>query len=153
MTQNAGAGEGESRHRVVLTGISSRAWEHPADRGALTALRELRGFDDVLKVVSSVWTERAWRLAFLGNGIRVDHRQYPRVYRLYAEAAAALDVAELPELYVQLDRNLNAMCIGLDRPIIVLNSGAVELLDDDELRCLLGHELGHALAVTRSTAR
>ncbi len=146
MTQNAGAGEGESRHRVVLTGISSRAWEHPADRGALTALRELRGFDDVLKVVSSVWTERAWRLAFLGNGIRVDHRQYPRVYRLYAEAAAALDVAELPELYVQLDRNLNAMCIGLDRPIIVLNSGAVELLDDDELRCLLGHELGHALS-------
>lgn len=149
MTQGAGAGELESgagRRRVVLTGISSRAWEHPADRGALTALRELRGFDEVLKVVSSVWTERAWRLAFLGNGIRVDHRQYPRVHRLYAEAATALDVTELPELYVQLDRNLNAMCVGLDRPIIVVNSGAVELLDDDELRCLLGHELGHALS-------
>lgn len=135
-----------ARSRVVLTGISSRAWEHPADRGALTALRELRGFDDVLKVVSSVWSERAWRLAFLGNGIRVDHRQYPRVYRVYAEAATSLDVAEPPELFVQLDRNLNAMCIGLDRPIIVVNSGAIELLDDDELRCLLGHELGHALS-------
>ena len=135
-----------ARSRVVLTGISSRAWEHPADRGALTALRELRGFDDVLKVVSSVWSERAWRLAFLGNGIRVDHRQYPRVYRLYAEAATSLDVAEPPELFVQLDRNLNAMCVGLDKPIIVVNSGAVELLDDDELRCLLGHELGHALS-------
>lgn len=135
-----------ARSRVVLTGISSRAWEHPADRGALTALRELRGFDDVLKVVSSVWSERAWRLAFLGNGIRVDHRQYPRVHRIYAEAATSLDVPELPELFVQLDRNLNAMCVGLDRPIIVVNSGAIELLDDDELRCLLGHELGHALS-------
>ena len=28
------------RRRVTLTGISSRAWEHPADRGALSALRE-----------------------------------------------------------------------------------------------------------------
>ena len=38
------------------------------------------------------------------------------------------------------------MCVGLRPPIIVVNSGAVELLDDDELRCLLGHELGHALS-------
>jgi hypothetical protein len=36
-----------ARRRIPLTSISSRAWEHPADRGALTALRELRGFDDV----------------------------------------------------------------------------------------------------------
>lgn len=135
-----------ARRRVVLTGISSRAWEHPADRGALTALREMRGFDDVLKVLSSVWNERAWRLVFLGNGIRVDHRQYPRIHRLYAEAAASLDIAELPELYVTMDRTLNAMCVGLNKPFIVVNSGTVEMLDDDELRALLGHELGHALS-------
>src|SRR6266542_486428 len=97
-----------ARRRVVLTGISSRAWEHPADRGALTALRELRGFDELIKGLSALWNERAWRLAFLGGAIRVDHRQYPRVHRLFAEAAATLDV--------------------------------------EELRCLLGHELGHLLS-------
>src|SRR6266536_4257336 len=96
------------RRRVVLTGISSRAWEHPADRGALTALRELRGFDDALKAISGLWNERAWRLEYLGSAIRVDHRQHPRVYRLYAEAAATLDIAELPELYVQFSPQLNA---------------------------------------------
>src|SRR6266480_6540119 len=79
------------RRRVVLTGISSRAWEHPADRGALTALRELRGFDEVLKAISGLWNERAWRLEYLGRAIRVDHRQHPRVHRLFAEAAATLD--------------------------------------------------------------
>ena len=46
------------RRRVVLTGISSRAWEHPADRGALVALRELRGFDDALKSLHALWNER-----------------------------------------------------------------------------------------------
>src|SRR6059058_4600889 len=117
-----------ARRRVVLTGISSRAWEHPADRGALTALRELRGFDDLLKAISGLWNERAWRLEYLGRAIRVDHRQHPRVHRLFAEAAASLDIAELPGLY------------------IVVTSRAVELFDDDELRYLLGHELGHLLS-------
>ncbi len=135
-----------ARARVVLTGISSRAWEHPADRGALTALRELKGFDEVLKAISGMWNERAWRLQFLGGAIKVDHRQYPRVHRLYAEAARSLDVAELPELYVQNDRSLNAMAVGMSKPFIVVNTGMLELADDEELRCLLGHELGHVLS-------
>ncbi len=135
-----------ARRRVTLAGISSRAWEHPADKGALTALRELKGFDDVLKALFSLWNEKAYRLQFLGGAIRVDHRQYPRVHRLFAESAATLDLPELPELYIQYDRTLNGMCIGLSKPFIVVNSGALELLDDEELRHLLGHELGHLMS-------
>jgi Zn-dependent protease with chaperone function len=135
-----------ARRRVTLAGISSRAWEHPADKGALTALRELKGFDEVLKALFSIWNERAYRLQFLGGAIRVDHRQYPRVHRLFAESAATLDLPELPELYVQYDRTLNGMCLGLSNPFVVVNSGALELLDDEELRNLLGHEIGHLMS-------
>ena len=134
------------RRPVVLTGISSRAWEHPADRGALTALRELRGFDDVLKALNGLWNERAWRLEFLGGAIKVSERQYPTLYRAFASAAATLDISELPELYVSPDRSLNGMCIGMSKPFIVVNRGAIELLDEDELRVLLGHELGHMVS-------
>jgi Zn-dependent protease with chaperone function len=135
-----------ARRSVVLTGISSRAWEHPADRGALTALRELRGFDDVLKVLNGLWNERAWRLEFLGGAIKVSERQYPAVHRVFASAAATLDLRELPELYVAPDRSLNGMCIGMSNPFIVVHHGAVELLDEDELRVLLGHEIGHLMS-------
>jgi Zn-dependent protease with chaperone function len=131
------------RRRVTLTGISSRAWEHPADRGALTALRELRGFDDVVKSFFGMWNERGFRLSFLAGAIRVDHRQYPRVYQRFAEAASTLDVSELPELFVTQSPMIHGQAIGLDRPFIVLTTGSVERLDDDELRCLLGHEIGH----------
>jgi Zn-dependent protease with chaperone function len=131
------------RRRVTLTGISSRAWEHPADRGALTALRELRGFDDLVKAFFGMWNERGFRLQFLAGAIRVDHRQYPRVYQRYTEAASTLDVAELPELYVAQQPIVNGQAIGLEKPFVVITTAAVEKLDDDELRALLGHELGH----------
>jgi len=131
------------RRRITLTDISSRAWEHPADRGALTALRELRGFDDVVRAFFGMWNERGFRLSFLAGAIRVDHRQYPRVYHRFAEAAGTLDVSEPPEVYVAHSPWITAKAIGIDRPFIVLTTGAVDRLDDDELRCLLGHELGH----------
>jgi Zn-dependent protease with chaperone function len=146
MTTDDSTSTAPARRRVVLTGISSRTWEHPADRGALAALRELRGFDDVLKAISGLWNERALRLEYLGSAIRVSDRQYPRVYRLFGEAAATLDVPELPELYVQYDRSINGMCIGMSKPFIVINSGSLELLDDEELRTMIGHEIGHLLS-------
>src|ERR1044071_4005460 len=95
------------RWRLPLTGISSRAWEHPADRGALTALRELRGFDDVVKTFFGMWNERGFRLSYLAGSIRVDHRQYQRVYQRFTEAAATLDVPDLPELYVSQNPMIN----------------------------------------------
>ena len=147
MTQDNGeTSTAPARRRITLTQISSRAWEHPADRGALTALRELRGFDEILKALNSLWNERALRMEYLGGAIRVGDRQYPRVYRLFAESAATLDLAELPDLYVQYNRSINGACIGMAKPFIVINSGCLELLDDEELRCLIGHEVGHLMS-------
>jgi Zn-dependent protease with chaperone function len=135
-----------ARARVVLTDISSRAWEHPADRGALVALRKLKGFDVLLKTMSGVFRERAWRLTLLGSAVRVDERQFARLHRLLAEVGRSLDATDLPEMYVQADPTLTAMTVGMDRPIIVLSSGLVHHLDDDELRFVIGHELGHAIS-------
>lgn len=135
-----------SRSQVHLPGISSRAWEHPADRGALVALRRLRGFDTVVKTINSLVNERTVRLVLLGNAVRVDERQFPRIHWLLVDVGRALDAVELPSLYVINDPVPNAMTIGMDKPVIVLNSGLVELLDDDELRFVVGHELGHALS-------
>lgn len=132
--------------RVRLPSISSRAWEHPADRGALVALRKLRGFDVILKQLSGFLNERAVRMLLLGSAVRADERQFARVYRLYRDAGEVLDAGELPELFIRADPIINAMTIGLDRPVIVLNSGLVDVMDDDELRFVLGHELGHVLS-------
>ena len=135
-----------ARSRVTLTGISSRSWEHPADRGALVALRKLKGFDTVLKAMSGLFNERAVRLAFLGSAIRVDERQFSRLHALLADVGRILDAPELPELYVTANPAPNALTIGMNKPFIVITSGLVDLLDDEEMRFVLAHELGHAMS-------
>lgn len=135
-----------ARSRATLTDISSRAWEHPADRGALVALRKLKGFDTLLKAMSGLFNERAVRLVFLGSAVRVDERQFATLHRLLGEVARTLDAPELPELYVAANPVPNALTIGMNKPFIVLNSGTIDLLDEDELRFVIAHELGHAMS-------
>jgi Zn-dependent protease with chaperone function len=147
VTEDSGTETGRpARTRVTLTDISSRAWEHPADRGALNALRQLRGYDFVLKKLFALWNERALRLPYLGSAVRVDHRQFPTVYRVTMEAAAALDVQKVPEVFVLAAPAPHAMTIGLDSPFVIITSGMVDLLDEEELRFVVGHELGHAVS-------
>ena len=136
-----------ARTRTVLTEISSRAWEHPADKGALVALRKLKGFDTLLKAMSGLINERSVRLLLLGSAVRADERNFARLHRLLTDVGSVLDAEDLPELYVRASPMFNAYTIGLNTPIIVVDSGLVALLDDDEeMRFLLGHELGHALS-------
>lgn len=135
-----------AREPVILRGISTRAWEHPADRGALVALRELRGFDLLLRKMSGMISERALRLSLMGSSIRVDRHQYARVYEHYQQVGAVLDAADLPDLYITRNPDLGGMCIGIDKPMIVINSGSLDMLDEAELKFLLAHELGHALS-------
>ena len=135
-----------ARSRATLTDISSRAWEHPADRGALVALRKLKGFDSLLKAISGLFNERAVRLVFLGSAVRVDERQFTHLHGLLGEVARTLDAPELPEMYVVANPVPGALTIGMNKPFIVLNSGLVDLLDADELRFVIAHELGHAMS-------
>lgn len=135
-----------ARSRVPLPGISSRAWEHPADRGALVALRRLRGFDAVLKALSGLVSERAVRLALLGSAVRVDERQFDHLHRVLTDVCTVLDAPRVPELFVTANPAPGAVTIGMGQPVIVLTSGLVDLLDEDELSFVVGHELGHAMS-------
>jgi Zn-dependent protease with chaperone function len=132
--------------RAILTELSSRAFEHPADRTALTALRAIPGFDQVLRAASGLLRERQYRLVYLSSAVRVGPRQFAGLNTLMDEVATTLDVAERPELYVYNNPQPQAMTLGVDRPFIVMSSGLYEITDDEERRFVLGHETGHAMS-------
>jgi Zn-dependent protease with chaperone function len=134
------------RARVRLTGISSRAYEHPADRSALVALRKLSGFDVLLRKLFGLFNERAFRLTYLAGAVKVSERQFPHIYALVRDGSYILDLPEVPEVFVVQNPLVNAAALGRDNPFIVISTGLVNLHDQEELRFVIGHELGHILS-------
>jgi Zn-dependent protease with chaperone function len=135
------------RPRQTFPEIAAVSWEHPADRAALQALRAVPGVDEVIRrVLALLGGERGVRLLFQGNSVRVGSTQFPKLWHLHNEACTTFDWAVVPELYVSQTPFFNAGAYGIDKPFIVIHSAAIELLDDDELRVLLAHELGHVIS-------
>src|SRR5687768_3986861 len=91
-TFGGGSAGGGPRSRRILTNIAPRAWEHPADRAALNALRRVPVFDDVLRKLFGMFGEKPIRLAFQANAVRVSAKQFPRIHGLYNEVRRTMDV-------------------------------------------------------------
>lgn len=136
--------------RVPLTQIASVTWEHPADRAALQSLRSLPGFESVVRRVAALTGERTVRNLFLGDAVLVGEAQRPALYALYRETLQTLDWPNAgraePQLYVTQSSVVHAAAVGFDEPFIVLSSATLELLDHEELRFVLAHELGHIMS-------
>lgn len=132
--------------RRILRDIDPSAWEHPADKAALQALRRIPVFDEVLKKLFGLFGEKPIRLAFQANAVKVGRRQFPDVYDAYLEVCETLDVKKPYDLFISQTPIVNAGAYGMKEPFIVLNSGTLLLLDRDEMMYLLGHEVGHVLS-------
>jgi len=134
------------RVRTAFPDISSRAWEHPADRAALVTLRTLKGFDTVFRTISGLLQERQHRLMYLATSVRVDERQFSDLHDLRSDCMRILGADETPELFVLQTPVVNAFTIGMDRPFIVVTTGLLDVMNYEEQRFVIGHELGHALS-------
>ena len=129
-----------------LTDISAKAYEHPADRAATAALATIPYLERSIRRLIDLGYERAYRQSYLGSAVRLGEDQLPDVWRTHNRAYATLDVDPVPDLYLTQDPIANAMTIGAQRPMVIVNSETVRLLDTEQLRAVFGHEAGHVLS-------
>jgi Zn-dependent protease with chaperone function len=129
-----------------LRNISPRAFQHPADRAATAALTSIPGLDTVVRKLIELGYERALRANYLGSGVELSEDQLPDVWRQHNVAYATLDMPDVPPLYLTQYPSPNAMAIGAAKPIVVLQSELVRLLDAAGQRAVLAHEAAHILA-------
>ena len=136
-----------TRPRRTLPQIAAVSWEHPADRAALQAMRAVPGFDEaVRKIVAILGGERGIRLLFQANAVKAGPSQFPTLYSTHVEVCTTFDWPKVPELFVTQTPIFNAGAYGVDDPFIVLHSAALEMLDDEEMRALIAHEMGHVMS-------
>jgi len=115
---------------------------HPWDVKATAALRRVPGLELLTKKVMEYGFERIYYLENTADNVRVTERMFPRLYRYLQWGCQILGV-EQPELYVTTDPVPRSFTYGHTRPFIVLTSGLIDLLDEQERCFVIGHELGH----------
>ena len=123
--------------------ISSQAFKHPLDQQAEQALRSVPGFDLLAKSFSEYLYERPQQILLMGNDLKVGPRQYATLYSIYRQCLRDLDMSPEPNLYVSQNPLANAYSLGSEHPYIVFNTALLDLLDEEEIRVILAHELGH----------
>jgi Zn-dependent protease with chaperone function len=126
-----------------LDRISPRAYQHPADRAATAALQKVPYLDQVVRKLVALGYERALRAASLGSAVRLGQGQLPGIWVLHRQVFNSLDIEHVPDLYLTQFPLANAYTIGTDKPIVLLNSELIRILDDDGRRVVLAHEAAH----------
>ncbi|GAC1356511.1 MAG: M48 family metallopeptidase [Ktedonobacteraceae bacterium] len=130
----------KSRHR--FPGLDPIALQHPYDRVALSALQKVPGLDIVVRKFIELFPERIAYIQNVAQTVRVSSKQCSQLYKSLQEACEILDVRE-PEMYVAQSPIANAYTSGHDHPYIVVTTGLLDLLNEEEVLAVIAHELGH----------
>lgn len=128
----------------TLVGLKSETYEHPFDREALDKLKKVPGVDRVTNFLLN-WTFVNWHLIELqGSHFRITRESCPELYALIKEVEETLDITDRPKIYTKWGYAINGYTTGTkDNTLMMLNSGAVDLLTDNQLKYVVGHEMGH----------
>jgi Zn-dependent protease with chaperone function len=129
-----------------LKRISSKAYEHPADRAATAALQAIPQLNLVVRKLIEFGYERALRRGVLGAAVRLGDDQLSEVWQAHLRAYRTLDLEPVPDLYLMQVPVANALTVGAGQPIVVVHSELVQLLDAEQLRAVFAHEAGHVLS-------
>lgn len=131
------------KRRKKFAGLEASAFQHSSDREALKKLARVPGMQTLLRRVSSSYFEKTVRMLNVSQHVKVGPRQCPRIYKLFKEATGILDIPEIPEIYISTVYAPNAFSYGMHKHTVVLLTGLIDLLTEEELLFVIAHELTH----------
>ena len=110
--------------------------------GVLSALAD-GGFVFAMILLFGMFWVRMQRQMVLGNSLQVEYSDYAWLRDWANHVAADLAMPRV-EMFVTQDPVMNAYAFGFARPYcIVLNSGSIRYLTQDELKAIVVHEMAH----------
>jgi Zn-dependent protease with chaperone function len=137
----------DTKRRQLRTfpGLQASQFQHPHDVAATDALRKVPGLDTVIAKVMEYGFERLYYLENVASNVRVTKNMFGRLYKSLQWGCKILEIDE-PELYIHVDPVPNSYTYGHTKPFVVMTSGLIDMLDDEERFFVLAHELGHIKA-------
>lgn len=105
---------------------------------------------EVIKATRIPSKQNYWKDSLEGHSIKVDEKLLKRFHDLFEEVKKKLGFKEKVDFYITGNSEVNAFAIMAqdeeESHIINVNSALIQLMTDDELKFVIGHELGHLIS-------
>ena len=105
--------------------------------------------ETILKTAKDGSGDDYWRSRMEGHCMKVDKDILPDFYALCQDVKTRLNFKDAVDFYVTGDSTLNAFSIAAEEEgqphIVNINSAMFDLMSEEELRFVIGHELGHII--------
>lgn len=127
-----------------LIGLRADNFRHPLDLEATNSLKQLPGIDLLVRQLLGPLGEQFFYMENIASSVLVGEAQLPHLHHILLDACQVLDL-EPPQLYVRQHPIPNAYTFAMrgKQPFIVVHTSLIELLNSEEIKAVLGHELGH----------
>lgn len=106
--------------------------------------------EQVIKEAQIEKIENNWKYILEGHSFKLGPQMAPDLYSLCRNVQEELQFDEPIDFYITNSAELNAFSLARSHDetnhIINLNSALVEKFDNDELRFVVGHEIGHLIS-------
>lgn len=113
--------------------------------------------EEVLKKIRMSGSDTYWRSNMEGHSLKVDKELLPDFHRLCHDVKAKLNFEEAVDFYITGDSTVNAFSVAAEEEgephIVNINSALFDLMTTDELKFVIGHELGHLINKDTALAR
>lgn len=130
-------------NKKQLVGLNHQEYEHPFDCTARHTLEQTPGIKLLVRKLNQYGIEKILKIQYTGSNFKATAQNFAEIYTVLEEVCHLLCLPKVPEIYIQWGYSINAFTAGVENPIIVLNSGCIDLLSPEELLFVIGHEVGH----------
>ncbi len=113
--------------------------------------------EDILREAKVEKTENYFKNILEGHSFKVNEKLSPRLYSIFTGIKHRLEFEEPIDFYITNNPELNAYAVSSleegQSNIININSGLIDKVDDEELKFVIGHEIGHLISRNANIAQ
>ena len=105
--------------------------------------------EEVLSKLNSSNSDAYWRSNMEGHSLKVEKELLRDFYNLCHEVKSKLNFEDAVDFYITGDSSVNAFSVSAENEnephIVNINSALFDLMSTEELKFVIGHELGHLI--------
>ena len=119
------------------------SYQHQKDIESFINLKSISWMSAISKRLMAEELEKDFYLLNLMDNVLMTKEDFPTVHEFLDEACEKLQLEVKPILFLDTSADPITLCIGEKKPLLIISNTMIELLDKEELRAAIAHEVGH----------